>query len=63
MPLIYMDYLSAAPIHPQVKEAMIRHLETVFGNPATDNQVGQPAAAALDKARRQLAALINAYPK
>ncbi len=63
MSLTYLDYLSAAPIHPQVKEAMLRHLETVFGNPATDNQVGQPAAAALEKARGQVAALINADPK
>ncbi len=63
MALIYLDHLSATPLHPQVKEAMIQHLETVFGNPSTDNQVGQPAAAALEKARGQVAALINADPK
>ncbi len=42
---------------------MTQHLETVFGNPSTDNQVGQPAADALEKARAQVAALINAEPK
>jgi cysteine desulfurase len=63
MGLIYLDHLSASPLHPKVKEAMIRHLETVFGNPSTDNQVGQPAAAALEAAREQVAALINADPK
>ena len=63
MGLIYLDHLSATPLHPQVKEAMIHHLETVFGNPSTDNQVGQPAADALEKARAQVAALINAEPK
>jgi cysteine desulfurase len=60
MGLIYLDHLSATPLHPKVKEALIRHLETVYGNPATDNQVGQPAAAALNKARGQVAALVNA---
>jgi cysteine desulfurase len=60
MALIYLDHLSATPLHPMVKEAIIQHLETVFGNPSSDNQVGQPAAAALEKARGQVAALINA---
>ena len=61
--MIYLDHLSATPLHPKVKEAMTQHLETVFGNPSSDNQVGQPAAAALEKARAQVAALINAEPK
>jgi cysteine desulfurase len=60
MALIYLDHLSATPLHPKVKAAMIQHLETVFGNPSSDNQVGQPAAAALEKARGQVAALLNA---
>ncbi len=60
MALIYLDHLSATPLDPKVKEAMIQHLETVYGNPSSDNQVGQPAAAALEKARGQVASLINA---
>jgi cysteine desulfurase len=60
MGLIFLDHLSATPLHPQVKEAMIRYIKTVFGNPSTDNQVGQPAAQALEQARSQVAALINA---
>ena len=43
MGVIYLDHLAATPLHPRVKEAMIHHIETVFGNPSTDNQVGQPA--------------------
>ncbi|MDD5641657.1 MAG: cysteine desulfurase family protein [Syntrophales bacterium] len=62
MGLIYLDHQSGTPLHPLVKEAMIHHIETVFGNPMSDHQVGQPAAAALDKARNQVAALINAKP-
>jgi cysteine desulfurase len=63
MALIYLDHQSATPLHPRVKEAMITYLETVFGNPSSDHQVGQPAAQALDKARKQTAALINAQPQ
>jgi cysteine desulfurase len=63
MALIYLDHLAATPLHPKVKEAMIHHIETVFGNPSTDTQVGQPAAQALEQARAQVAALINADPK
>ncbi|MFZ5448485.1 MAG: cysteine desulfurase family protein [Thermodesulfobacteriota bacterium] len=63
MGVIYLDHLAATPLHPAVKEAMIHHIETIFGNPSTDNQVGQPASQALEKARAQVAALINADPK
>ncbi len=63
MALIYLDHLSATPLHPKVKEAMIKHIETVFGNPSSDHQVGHPAAEALETARSQVAALINADPK
>jgi cysteine desulfurase len=63
MGLIYLDHLAATPLHPKVKEAMIHHIKTVYGNPLTDNQVGQPAAQALEQARERVAALINAEPK
>ena len=49
--MIYLDHLSATPLHPKVRETMVQHLETVFGNPSSDNQVGQPAAAALENVR------------
>jgi len=62
MAFIYLDHQSNTPLHPRVKEAMIHHIETVFGNPSSDHQVGQPAAQALDRARSQAAALINANP-
>jgi cysteine desulfurase len=63
MGVIYLDHLAATPLLPAVQEAMIKHIQTVFGNPSSDNQIGQPAAAALEKARTQVAALINADPK
>lgn len=63
MGVIYLDHLSGTPLHPKVKEAMIDHINHVFGNPVSDHQVGQQAARALEKARMQVAALINADPK
>jgi cysteine desulfurase len=63
MGVIYLDHLAATPLHPRVQEAMIRYIETVFGNPSTDNAIGQPAGEALEQARGQVAALINAEPK
>jgi cysteine desulfurase len=62
MGAIYLDHLSGTPLHPRVKEAMINHINTVYGNPVSDHQVGQQAAQALDTARSQVAALINADP-
>jgi cysteine desulfurase len=58
-----LDHLAATPLHPKVKEAIIEHINTVFGNPVSDYQVGQVASQALEKARSQVAALINADPK
>ena len=63
MGLIYLDHLAATPLHPRVKEAMIHHIDTVFDNPSSDHQVGQPAGQALELARERVAALINAEPK
>ena len=50
MGVIYLDHLSGTPLHPRVKEAMINHINTVYGNPVSDHQVGQQAAQALDTA-------------
>jgi len=63
MALIYLDHQSATPLHPRVKEAMTKYMETVFGNPSSDHQIGHPAAEALARARSQAAALINAQPQ
>ena len=62
MGVSYFDHLSGTPLHPRVKEAMINHIKTIYGNPVSDHQVGQQAAQALDTARAQVAALINADP-
>jgi len=63
MGLIFLDHLASTPLHPRVKEAMIKHMETVYGNPSSDHQVGHPAQEALDTARNRVAELVNAQPQ
>lgn len=64
MPLpIYFDYLSTTPVDPAVAEAMGRCLtiDGNFGNPASrSHRFGWEAEMAVEGARQQVAALINA---
>jgi cysteine desulfurase len=63
---IYMDYSATTPVDPRVAEAMCACLtpDGVFGNPASrSHDFGWKAEAAVDRARRQVADLVNADPK
>jgi len=57
---IYLDHSATTPIDDRVFEAMLPYLRDKFGNASSVHQLGQDARAAVDKARRQVAALINA---
>ena len=60
MNVINLDYLASNPLLPQVQEAMIEAIRKNYGNPSSQHQIGDKAAAALAKAREQVARLINA---
>ncbi len=61
---IYMDYGATTPCDPRVVDAMIPWLREHFGNPASRSHAwGWEAEAAVEKARAQVAALINADPR
>ncbi len=61
---IYMDYGATTPCDPRVVDAMIPWLREHFGNPASRSHAwGWEAEAAVEKAREQVAALINADPR
>ncbi len=61
---IYMDYLSTTPVDPRVADKMIPYLREDFGNPASRSHMyGWSAEKAVEEAREQVAALVNADPR
>jgi cysteine desulfurase len=61
---IYLDYGATTPCDPRVVDAMIPWLREHFGNPASRSHAwGWEAEEAVEKAREQVASLINADPR
>ncbi len=66
MRVIYLDYAATTPVDPAVVQAMTRCLgiDGDFGNPASaTHPFGLRAAARIERARCQVAALIGAAPE
>jgi cysteine desulfurase len=59
---IYLDNSATTPIDKEVVEAMLPFLTEKFGNASSIHFFGQETRAAVDRARHQVAALINARP-
>lgn len=59
---IYLDNSATTPVDPDVIEAMLPYLTEKFGNASSIHHFGQETRSAVDKARHQVAALINARP-
>ena len=61
---IYLDYGATTPVDPRVVQAMIPWLSENFGNPASRSHAwGWTAEEAVEKARGEVAALLNADPR
>jgi Cysteine sulfinate desulfinase/cysteine desulfurase and related enzymes len=61
---IYMDYSATTPIDPRVVDKMIPYLREQFGNPASrSHSYGWDAERAVEEARENVAALVNADPR
>src|SRR6266511_350380 len=57
---VYLDHSATTPADRRVVEAMLPYLTEKFGNASSVHFFGQEARAAVDRARREIAALIGA---
>ena len=61
---VYLDYAATTPVDPRVASKMIPYLTELFGNPASRSHAyGWAADEAVELAREQVCALINADPR
>ncbi|MBX6342096.1 MAG: aminotransferase class V-fold PLP-dependent enzyme, partial [Thermomicrobiaceae bacterium] len=59
---IYLDYNATTPVLPEVREAMLPYLGERFGNPSSGHLYGREAAEGLERARAQVAQLLDCAP-
>jgi cysteine desulfurase len=59
--VVYLDYNATAPLRPEALDAILTAFRQV-GNASSLHQAGRDAATRVDKARRQLADLLNCHP-
>ena len=60
---IYLDYNATTPVDPEVAKEMIPYIESFYGNPSSSYSIGQSNKEAVEKARKQVAELINCKPE
>ena len=60
--MIYLDHNATTPVAPQVLEAMRPYLGDQYGNPSSAYALGRSAKQALEKARAQVAELLECQP-
>ncbi|MCJ9694100.1 aminotransferase class V-fold PLP-dependent enzyme, partial [Rhizobium sp. PRIMUS64] len=60
-PRLYLDWNATAPLHPAARAAIMRAID-VFGNPNSVHGEGRAARAAIEGARRKVAALAGTGP-
>lgn len=61
--VIYLDSNATTPVLPEVVEAMLPYLAGQYANPSSIHQFGQSVRHAVEVARAQVAALLNAQPR
>ncbi len=60
--MIYLDYNATTPIDSAVRQAMLPFISSYYGNPSSDHIQGRIAREAVEKARGQVAGLLQAQP-
>ncbi len=61
--MIYFDHNATTPVDPRVVEAMLPYLNTFYGNPSSLYRLGRIVRSAINTAREQVAALVDAPPE
>lgn len=59
---VYLDHNATTPLDPAVLAAMLPWLESQYGNASSRHEFGRAARRAIDEARQQVAAAVNAHP-
>ncbi|TYO88491.1 cysteine desulfurase family protein [Oceanicella actignis] len=59
---VYLDWNASAPLRPEARAAMLAALD-LCGNPSSVHAEGRAARAAIERARRQVAALAGCAPE
>jgi cysteine desulfurase len=62
MKRIYLDYNATTPVRPEVLEALLPYYREQFGNPSSVHWAGRQVSGAVEKAREQVATLLNCAP-
>ena len=62
MKKIYFDNNATTPVDPAVRKAMLPYLDDRFGNPSSIHNLGEEARWGAEKAREQVASLVNCHP-
>jgi cysteine desulfurase len=60
---IYLDHNASTPVLAEVRDAMLPYLGEYFGNPSSNHLYGQTMRSAVERAREQLASLIDCTPQ
>ena len=58
----YLDHNATTPLDPAVLAAMLPWLGSQYGNASSRHEFGRAARRAVDEARQQVAAAVNAHP-
>lgn len=58
----YLDYAATTPVRPEVVQAMEPYWTEKFGNPSSVHSWGREARGAVEKAREQVAKILNCQP-
>jgi cysteine desulfurase len=60
---IYLDYNATTPVDLEVAKEMSPYIESFYGNPSSSYSIGRRNKEAVEKARAQVAKLINCQPE